>query len=29
VLRYNADFDLIAEVTGQASQWVAPAVTID
>ena len=29
VLHYDADFDLIAEVTGQASQWVVPAGTID
>jgi hypothetical protein len=29
VLHYDADFDLIAEVTGQASQWVVPAATID
>lgn len=24
VLHYAADFDLVAEVTGQAMQWVAP-----
>lgn len=29
VLHYDADFDLIAEVTGQASRWVVPAGTID
>ena len=29
VLHYEADFDLIAEVTGQASQWVVPAGTVD
>ncbi len=29
VLHYEADFDLIAEVTGQASQWVVPSGTID
>ena len=29
VLHYDADFDFIAEVTGQASQWVVPAGTID
>ena len=29
VLHYDADFDLIAEVTGQASQWVVPAGTVD
>lgn len=29
VLHYDADFDLIAEVTGQTSQWVVPAGTID
>ena len=29
VLHYDADFDLIAEVTGQASQWVVPDGTVD
>lgn len=29
VLHYDADFDLIAEVTGQSCQWVIPAGTID
>ncbi len=29
VLHYDADFDLIARVTGQACQWVVPAGTID
>jgi predicted nucleic acid-binding protein len=29
VLHYDADFDLVAGVTGQASQWVVPAGTID
>jgi predicted nucleic acid-binding protein len=29
VLHYDADFELIAEVTGQASQWVVPAGTVD
>lgn len=29
VLHYDADFDLISEVTGQDSQWVVPAGTID
>jgi predicted nucleic acid-binding protein len=29
VLHYDADFDLISEVTGQASRWVAQAGTID
>jgi predicted nucleic acid-binding protein len=29
LLHYDADFDLIAEVTGQASQWVVQAGTID
>ncbi len=29
VLHYDANFDLIAEVTGQASQWVVPAGTVD
>ena len=29
VLHYDTDFDLISAVTGQASQWVVPAGTID
>jgi hypothetical protein len=29
LLHYDADFDLIAKVTGQACQWVGPAGTID
>jgi predicted nucleic acid-binding protein len=29
VLHYDADFDLIAAVTGQACEWVVPAGTID
>jgi predicted nucleic acid-binding protein len=29
VLHYDADFDLIAEVTRQASQWVVPAGPVD
>lgn len=29
VLHYDADFDLIASVTGQPCQWVVPAGTID
>lgn len=29
VLHYDADFDVISEVTGQASQWVVPAGRID
>ena len=29
LLHYDADFDLIAKVTGQACQWVVPAGTID
>lgn len=29
VLHYDADFDLIADVTGQSCQWVIPAGTID
>ena len=28
VLHYDHDFDLIAEVTGQASAWVVPAGTL-
>ena len=29
VLHYDSDFDVIADVTGQASQWVVPPGTID
>ncbi len=29
VLHYDADFDLIAAVTGQQCQWVVPAGSID
>ena len=29
VLHYDADFDRIAEVTGQPSQWVVPQGTIE
>jgi predicted nucleic acid-binding protein len=29
VLHYDADFDLIAAVTGQSTEWVAPAGSID
>jgi predicted nucleic acid-binding protein len=29
LLHYDSDFDLIAKVTGQPCQWVAPAGTID
>jgi predicted nucleic acid-binding protein len=29
VLHYDADFDLIASVTGQSCQWVVPAGSID
>ncbi len=29
ILHYDADFDLIAKVTGQRCQWVVPAGTID
>ena len=28
VLHYDADFDLIAEITGQACEWVVPKGTI-
>jgi predicted nucleic acid-binding protein len=28
VLHYDADFDLIAEITGQACEWVVPQGTI-
>jgi predicted nucleic acid-binding protein len=29
VLHYDADFDLITRVTGQACEWVVPAGSID
>lgn len=29
VLHYNADFDLIASVTGQPCQWVVPAGSVN
>ena len=29
VLHYDADFDLIASVTGQPSQWVVPPGSVD
>jgi hypothetical protein len=29
LLHYDADFDLIAEATGQTCQWVVPAGSID
>jgi predicted nucleic acid-binding protein len=29
VLHYDADFDLIAEATGQSCEWVAPAGSVD
>jgi predicted nucleic acid-binding protein len=29
VLHYDADFDRIAAVTGQASEWVVPAGSVD
>jgi predicted nucleic acid-binding protein len=29
VLHYDADFDLIAAVTGQSCRWVAPAGSLD
>ena len=29
VLHYDADFDRIAEITGQRSEWVVPAGSID
>ena len=29
ILHYDADFDLISSVTGQTSQWVVPAGTLD
>jgi len=28
VLHYDADFDLIAEITGQPCEWVVPRGTI-
>jgi predicted nucleic acid-binding protein len=28
-VHYDADFELIAEVTGQATQWVVPAGSVD
>jgi len=28
VLHYDHDFDLIAEITGQATQWILPAGTV-
>ena len=28
VLHYDADFDLIAEITGQACEWVVPQGTL-
>jgi predicted nucleic acid-binding protein len=29
VLHYDADFDLIASVTGQPTQWIVPAGTVE
>ncbi len=29
ILHYDTDFDLIAEVTGQSCQWIAPAGSVD
>jgi predicted nucleic acid-binding protein len=29
VLHYDADYDLIAEVTGQLTQWVVPRGSAD
>lgn len=29
LLHYDADFDLVAEVTGQASEWVVPRGSVD
>jgi predicted nucleic acid-binding protein len=29
ILHYDADFDLISEVTGQPTEWVVPRGTID
>lgn len=29
LLHYDADFDLIAEVTGQSTAWIVPAGSID
>lgn len=28
ILHYDGDFDLIAEVTGQPTEWVVPAGTV-
>jgi predicted nucleic acid-binding protein len=29
ILHYDADFDLISEVTGQPTEWVVPPASID
>jgi predicted nucleic acid-binding protein len=29
VLHYDADFDMIASITGQRCQWVVPAGTVE
>ena len=29
VLHYDADFDLIADVTGQATEWIVPRGSVD
>ena len=29
VLHYDADFDQIADVTGQSCQWIVPAGSVD
>ncbi len=29
VVHYDADFDLIASVTGQRCQWIVPAASTD
>lgn len=29
MLHYDADFDLISAVTGQRSQWVVPAGSVE
>lgn len=29
ILHYDADFDLIASVTGQSCQWIVPAGSVD
>ena len=29
VLHYDSDFDIISSVTGQATEWVVPAGTVD